>query len=124
MFASIVTKLLGLASHDFIPVVSLVVGAVVTIGGDLVLRQARTAGAATATAECAAQAAQQSADVVQNLEAQVQRQTQIVRDAHAAVIAAEQRAAAAHRALDAERVAHTKTKESVACAAGCKVHLP
>ena len=120
-------RLLGLATHDLAwPLVGGALAASI-VGAGLLVHEwtvsLRAEGAATATAQCVAQAEAASAAAVKRLEAHAAAQADAARTAQAQVTEATRRAAAAHRALEAERAAHAKTRED-ACAAGCSVHLP
>lgn len=123
MGSVLLARLLGAATHDF--GWPLLAGGFVAVmlGGGLLLHgmieDARTAGEES----CLAAAVQESAETVTRLQTQVQAQTDAAAKAHAKILDAERRAAAAHRALDAERSAHNRTRRD-ACAAGCTVHLP
>lgn len=120
-------RLLGAATHDLgWPLLAGVVAAGVLAAGLGVhswAQSLRAEGAATAMAQCAEQSAHESATAVQQLHEQVQAQTAAAAAAQTQILDAERRAAAAHRALDAERAAHEQTRAD-ACASGCTVSLP
>ena len=87
------------------------------IGGIyLFAKEAETAGYEAGQKACIAQAAQNNAAAVERLKSQVAAQNAIAKNAH-------ERAAAAHKALEAERAAHDQTRADQ-CNAGCRVHIP
>ena len=97
------------------------------IGGSLLMHEWSTSlkaeGARAAVAECQALAAKESEAAVERLK---ESSAGLARAAHAAnekFKSAEERAASAHRALEAERAAHAQTRANQ-CNAGCTLHLP
>ena len=97
------------------------------IGGSLLMHEWSTSlkaeGARAAVAECQALAAKESEAAVERLK---ESSAGLARAAHAAnekFKSAEERAAAAHQALEAERAAHAQTRANQ-CNAGCTLHLP
>ena len=101
--------------------------AAAVIGGSLLLHEWSTSlkaeGAQAAIAECQAMAAKESAAVVERLKQSTAAQAKAASEAHDKFLSAEERAAAAHQALEAERAAHERTRADQ-CNAGCTLHLP
>ena len=125
----ILMRIASFAGGNILPIGAIIGAAAAVAIGVFVVRElessARDVGYKEAELKCTTEAAKQTAEALGRFKAEIAAQQKINQAAHGRVKEAEEKAAAVHRALDAERAAHAATKQAAQeCAPGCRLHIP